>query len=108
MPERSGRHPLLDTCPNLIYGYIYIIYTPNLGLGIAVFDREREQGRFKGSNEGAKGRSKGAVREHKGAQRGQERALREQGEHYRAVQGRSKWEPEMEPSVSAGAAILVF
>jgi hypothetical protein len=28
------------------HSYIYIIYTPNLGLTIAVFDREREQGRF--------------------------------------------------------------
>jgi len=34
--------------------YIYIIYTPNLGLGIAVFDREREQGRFRGSREGVR------------------------------------------------------
>ena len=33
--------------------YIYIMYTPNLGLRIAVFDREREQG--------------GAPREHYGA-----------------------------------------
>ena len=33
--------------------YIYIIYTPNLGLGIAVLGREREQGRFRGSTEGA-------------------------------------------------------
>ncbi len=31
--------------------YIYIIYTPNLGLGIAVLVREREQGRFRGSTE---------------------------------------------------------
>ena len=35
--------------------YMYIIYTPNLGLGIAVFDRKREQGHFRGSIEGAKG-----------------------------------------------------
>ena len=26
---------------------IYIIYTPKLGFGIAIFDREREHGRFK-------------------------------------------------------------
>jgi len=32
------------------------MYTPNLGLGIAVFDREREQGRFGGSTGGAGGR----------------------------------------------------
>lgn len=37
--------------------YIYIICTPNLELGITVFDQEREQGRFRGrgSNEGARG-----------------------------------------------------
>jgi hypothetical protein len=34
--------------------YIYIIYTPNLGLGIAVPGREREQGRFKESTEAAR------------------------------------------------------
>lgn len=32
---------------------IYIIYTLNLGLAVAVFVREREQGRFRGSSEGA-------------------------------------------------------
>ncbi len=67
--------------------YIYIIYTPNLGLRITVFDREREQGRFRGSSEGAKGSSEGA--------RGST------GKHYMAVQGRSKWEPEMASYVSA-------
>ncbi len=40
--------------------YTYIIYTPNLGLGIAVFDQEREQSRFRGSIEGAGGSSEGA------------------------------------------------
>ena len=44
----------------VVYIYIYIIYTPNLGSGIAVFVQEREQGRFKGSSEGARG----AAREH--------------------------------------------
>ena len=39
--------------------YIYIIYTPNLGSAIAVV-HEREQGRFRGSIEGAKGSSEGA------------------------------------------------
>ena len=44
--------------------YIYILYTPRtLGLAIAVFDREREQGRFRGSTGGVGGRSKGALRE---------------------------------------------
>ena len=30
--------------------YIHIIYAPNLRLRIAAFDREREHGRFEGSN----------------------------------------------------------
>ncbi len=33
--------------------YTYIRYTPNLGLIIAASVREREQGRFRGSSEGA-------------------------------------------------------
>ncbi len=41
--------------------YICIIYTPNLGLAIAVFVRGREQSRFRGSNEGAGGSSEGAL-----------------------------------------------
>ena len=65
--------------------YIYIIYTPNLRLGIAVSVREREQGRFKGSSEGAKGSNGGAPREERGADR----------ERYGAVQGRSRWEPKL-------------
>lgn len=40
--------------------YIYIIYTPNLGWGIAVFVRERGQGRFRGSSGGAGGSTEGA------------------------------------------------
>lgn len=36
--------------------YIYFIYTPNLRLGIAVSVREMEQGRFRGSTEGARGK----------------------------------------------------
>ena len=51
------------------YPYIYIIYTPNLGLEITLPGREREQGRFRGSSEGARGRSKGASKEHEGALR---------------------------------------
>ncbi len=47
---------------NFIYIYICIIYTPNLGLQIAVSVREREQGRFRGSTEGARRRSEGASR----------------------------------------------
>lgn len=49
--------------------YIYITYIPNLGLEIAVSVRDREQGRFRGSNEGARVRSKGASGEHGGASR---------------------------------------
>ncbi len=40
--------------------YIYTIYTLNLGFGITVFDEEREQGRFRGSSEGARGSNEGA------------------------------------------------
>jgi len=54
-------------------------------LGIAVFDREREQGRFRGSSEGARESSEGARGSSEGALR----------EHYGAVQGRSRWEPEL-------------
>ena len=36
-----------------VESYIYVIYTPNLGLGIVVLGREREYGRFRGSKEGA-------------------------------------------------------
>ena len=43
--------------------YIYIIYTPNLGFEIAVSGREREQGRFRGSIEGARE----STREHEGS-----------------------------------------
>ena len=39
-----------------------IIYTPNLGVPITVFNQEREQGCFRGSSEG---RSKGAPKEHR-------------------------------------------
>ena len=40
--------------------YIYIIYTPNLGLEIVVPGQEREQGRFRGSNKGVRGSNKRA------------------------------------------------
>lgn len=43
--------------------YIFIIYTPNLGMAIAVSVREREQGRFRG----APREQGGAPREHEGA-----------------------------------------
>ena len=48
------------------YITIYIIYTPSLGLEITAFVREREQGRFKSSTEGAPRRAKGrSIREPK-------------------------------------------
>jgi len=47
--------------------YISIIYTPNLGLEIAVSVREREQGRFRGSSEGARGSIEGARGSSEGA-----------------------------------------
>ena len=37
------------------------IYTPNLGLVITVFAREREQGRFRGSSDGARGSNEASV-----------------------------------------------
>ena len=49
--------------------YIYTISSPNLGLEIAIPGREREQGRFRGSIEGA-------GREHGGARESTEGALR--------------------------------
>ena len=55
------------------YVYIYIIYTPNLGLRITIPGLEREQGRFRGSTKGAKGRSggaRGSTGEHRRSTRG--------------------------------------
>ena len=46
---------------------LYIIYTPNLGLGIALPGREREQGRFGGSIEGAQVSIEGAQGSSEGA-----------------------------------------
>ena len=46
---------------------IYIIYTPNLGLRIAIPGREREQGRFRGSTGQARRRSRGARESGEGA-----------------------------------------
>jgi len=42
------------------FEYIYIIYTPNLGLIIAVLSREREQSCFRRSSKGAGESSEGA------------------------------------------------
>ena len=38
--EEGGKADMVDEC------YIYYIYTPNLGLEVAVLGWEREQGRF--------------------------------------------------------------
>ena len=56
---------------------MYLIYTPNLGLLIAVLDQEREQCRFKWSTEGARGSTKEAresTEETPGRARGSKRA----------------------------------
>ena len=41
--------------------YIFFIYTPNTGLRIAVFNQEREHGRFGGSTGGALGEQQGST-----------------------------------------------
>ena len=60
------------------YIYICIIYTPNLGLIIVVFDQEERQDRFRESNERARERSEKALREHEKARRSIEKAKRKQ------------------------------
>jgi len=62
------------------YRYIHIIYTPNLELAIAIFVREREQGRFRGSHEGAKGSTGGAGGKQGGSRWGAGGAPREHRE----------------------------
>lgn len=42
------------------------VYTPNSGFAIAVFDREREQGRFREHSKGASRAQRGAQRGHGG------------------------------------------
>lgn len=71
---------------------MYIKYIPNLGLKIVVLRQKREEGRFRGSAEEAWGRSKEAVGEHGGASREQRGS---KGEHYRAVQGHGRREPQV-------------
>lgn len=41
------RPGLMVMTANVGYIYIFIIYTPNLGLEITILVREREQGRFR-------------------------------------------------------------
>ena len=50
--------------------YICILYTPNLGFEFAVSVREKEQGRFRGSSEGAARGSTGGARRSTGEHRG--------------------------------------
>jgi len=76
-----------------IYIYIYIIYTPNLGLAIAALGLRREH---RGSTEGARG-AEGVSREQWGAPREQKRAVREQeGE-------RTFWLPVLDGAQQVGA-----
>ncbi len=49
-----------------VYIYIYIIFTPNLGLGITGFDWEREHGSTEGALRST-GEHRGSIREHEGA-----------------------------------------
>lgn len=80
---------------------ISIIYTPNLGFEIAVFDREREQGRFRGSTEGARG----STGEHRGSTEAQQAS-----KGGAAREGRF-WllrEPNLAASYSAIAAYIIF
>ena len=60
-----GSSSAIDLAMLLIY--IYIIYTPNLGFEITIPGREREQGRFRGSSEGARGSTEGAKGSTEGA-----------------------------------------
>ena len=67
---------------------MFIIYTPNSRLVLAVLDWEREQGFFGGSTEGAKGEQ----------QRGRGKQGRTLREEHEAVEGRSTEEPELTAS----------
>jgi len=74
--------------------YIYIIYTPNLGLGITLPGREREQGRFRGSREGARGSSEGVRGSSKGVRGSSEGARGStMGQCRGAADGSLKWLP---------------
>ena len=58
----SSATPLLIK-PTFQYINIHIIDTPNLGVEIVSFDKEKEQNYVRGSTKGARGRSKRALRE---------------------------------------------
>ena len=80
--------------------YIYIIYTPYLGFGIACPGREREQGRFKGEHRGSKGAQQGSTERERGSIEGAEGSTGAAEREHEVVQGRSRWEPEMASSIS--------
>jgi len=87
--------------------YIYIIYTPKLGLEIAVSVQEREQGCFRGSSEGVRGSTEGAGESTEGAggsTEGAEGAKRAGGE---GSKGRSTEGPELAASLPAIAARII-
>ena len=63
--SKRERHICLDI--SLFFSFLFFnIYTPNLGSKVSFSDREREQGRLRGSSEGATGEHEGAQREHRG------------------------------------------
>ena len=85
MYRKCGYLPVNDASPNGVTGVSITVeypatdlYTPNLGLGIAVSVRDRERGRFKGNSEKAgraqkgpkkKKEQRGSTREHEGTVR---------------------------------------
>ena len=85
--------------------YIYIIYTPNLELGIAVSVREREQGHFRGSSEGARARSRGARGSTGGAlgRSKQARRAQQREEIFRLL-----GEPDLAAPYPATAALVIY
>ena len=106
---------LVTSLAKKIYIYIYIIYTPNLGSEITLFDREREQGRFRESSEGARGRSKGAPGEQRGSTGEQRGSTGEHGGAASEQGGRSKrakvlapQEPDLAAPYPATAAPVVY
>ena len=85
--------------------YIYILYTPNLGFLIAVSRREREQGRFRGSSEGAGGSDDGASMEQKGSTG---RSKREKGGLAREEIFWLLGEPNLAAPYSASFASVIY
>ncbi len=65
--RRKGQqnHAIISHPRRLLH--ISIMLPPNLGLTVAVSVREREQGRFRGSSDGARGSNEGAGESREGA-----------------------------------------